>query len=330
MVATFLKLILLISIVFAFSNCKKNEVPTVDYAEEMRYFIISLSQYAKSIEPNFMVVPQNGASLLSSNEEDASQPATAYLAAINGQGQEDLFFGYDKDNKASDAEFQTLTFPFLDLAKSSGIQVLITDYCSSSENISAAQSKNAEKGYVSFVAADRELRTIPNVAIVNENGSDIITLNDAQNFLYLINPSEYAKTSDFIAALDATNYDAFIIDLFDYAENAFSPSAIAKLQTKPNGAKRIVLAYMSIGEAEDYRYYWKKEWEKRKTEPAWIFDENKNWKGNYKVFYWMAGWQKIIYGTSEAYLDKILNAGFDGVYLDIVSAYEFYEELKNE
>ena len=252
---TFLKIGTVIFMVSTLLNCQKKLVPTVDYAEEMRYFIISLSQYAKSIEPNFMVVPQNGASLLSANEEDASQPATAYLAAIDGQGQEDLFFGYEKDDKASDEAFQNFTFPFLDLAKTNDKQILVTDYCSSSDYISTAQSRNTEKGYISFVATDRELRTIPAVALQSENDNDIFTLMDAKNFLYLINPSNYVETSTFIAALDATNYDVFIIDLFDSDDNAISAADIAKLQTKPNGAKRLVLAYMSIGEAENYRYY---------------------------------------------------------------------------
>jgi len=31
-------------------------------------------------------------------------------------------------------------------------------------------------------------------------------------------------------------------------------------------------------------------------------------------------------GNSEAYLKKTLDAGFDGVYLDIIDAFEYYEE----
>ncbi|MCB1505352.1 MAG: endo alpha-1,4 polygalactosaminidase [Hyphomicrobiaceae bacterium] len=35
---------------------------------------------------------------------------------------------------------------------------------------------------------------------------------------------------------------------------------LRKLQKKPDGSRRLVLAYMSIGEAEEYRSYWKPEW----------------------------------------------------------------------
>jgi len=36
--------------------------------------------------------------------------------------------------------------------------------------------------------------------------------------------------------------------------------------------------------------------------------------------------QAIIFGTESAYLDQILNSGFDGVYLDIIDAFEYFEE----
>ncbi|MBQ5572035.1 MAG: endo alpha-1,4 polygalactosaminidase, partial [Bacteroidales bacterium] len=83
--------------------------------------------------------------------------------------------------------------------------------------------------------------------------------------------------------------------------------------------KRMVIAYMSIGEAEDYRYYWQAEW--KRGNPSWLDKENPKWKGNYKVKYWKSEWQEIIFD----YLSRITNAGFDGVYLDIIDAFEYYE-----
>ena len=37
-------------------------------------------------------------------------------------------------------------------------------------------------------------------------------------------------------------------------------------------------------------------------------------------------WQNIIYGNESSYLTKISDAGFDGVYLDIIDAFEYYEK----
>ncbi|WP_165147238.1 MJ1477/TM1410 family putative glycoside hydrolase [Marinitoga sp. 38H-ov] len=78
------------------------------------------------------------------------------------------------------------------------------------------------------------------------------------------------------------------------------------------------LAYLSIGEAEDYRYYWKNEW--YKNPPIWLYKENPNWAGNYKVKYWHDDWKNIIFN----YLDKIIEQGFSGVYLDLIDSYIFW------
>jgi cysteinyl-tRNA synthetase len=56
---------------------------------------------------------------------------------------------------------------------------------------------------------------------------------------------------------------------------------------------------------------------------------NSDFPDNYKVRYWMPGWRAILFGRASpglerSYLDRILQAGFDGVYLDIIDAYETY------
>ena len=56
--------------------------------------------------------------------------------------------------------------------------------------------------------------------------------------------------------------------------------------------------------------------------------ENENW-GSYKVKYWLESWHKIIYSGEMSYLSQILNAGFDGVFLDVVDAFEYFEDLRD-
>ena len=52
---------------------------------------------------------------------------------------------------------------------------------------------------------------------------------------------------------------------------------------------------------------------------------------NYKVRYWDPAWQAILFGTpGEAYLDRILAQGFDGIYLDIIDAFYFWSEVQSE
>ncbi|MHA1277331.1 MAG: endo alpha-1,4 polygalactosaminidase [Candidatus Helarchaeota archaeon] len=294
-----------------------------DYRQDMRNFIQSLSSYGKNITTNFIIVPQNGQELLTNTGEATGDPVMAYFHAIDGVGREDLFYGYNNDDEATPPAERNYMIGFLDLAETYHIEVLVTDYCSTHSYIDDSYSQNAVKGYISFAADHRDLDNIPAYpGVYNENTQDIMNLSAAQNFLYLLDPSAYPNKSAYLNALNATNYDVLIIDLF-YEGQELNATEVAQLQTKANGARRLVLAYMSIGEAEDYRYYWQTSWET--NPPDWLAGENPNWPGNYKVRYWHMAWQNIIFGNDQSYMKKILDAGFDGVYLDIVDAFEYFE-----
>ena len=45
---------------------------------------------------------------------------------------------------------------------------------------------------------------------------------------------------------------------------------------------------------------------------------------HFKVKYWRPEWQTILYGSSDACLDKIMAAGFDGAFLDVIDAYYYF------
>ncbi|MBL7166651.1 MAG: hypothetical protein ISS55_09220 [Dehalococcoidales bacterium] len=59
-----------------------------DYRQDMRDLVQKVSAYAKAIDPNLIVVPQNGHELLIENREEYGIPAVAYLDAIDGVGRE--------------------------------------------------------------------------------------------------------------------------------------------------------------------------------------------------------------------------------------------------
>ncbi len=116
-------------------------------------------------------------------------------------------------------------------------------------------------------------------------------------------------------------FDVAVIDFSRDGRDEFTPAEIAAL--KGGGDRqRIVLAYLSIGEAENYRWYWKRL-------PKRLLDaKNEDWPGNVKVKYWKKKWQQVIVTGNDrvgkSYLDRIIDAGFDGVYLDIVDAFEWF------
>jgi len=102
-----------------------------------------------------------------------------------------------------------------------------------------------------------------------------------------------------------------------------SPEVIPALK-RSSGGNKLVLCYMSIGQAEDYRFYWRSEW--RETPPEWLDARDPDWTGDYWVRYWHPEWQAIIFGSPESYLDQIIDLGFDGIYLDRVDTYEYFQE----
>jgi cysteinyl-tRNA synthetase len=328
----FFKIAKIVSLIIIICLCGCSDDESTDYGdinfkEEMRDFVIGISNYANSIKGTFFIVPQNGIELVTSDGEEEGALATYYLNAIDGHGQEDLFYGYINDDQPTSASNTEYLRVFLDKSRAVGNVILVTDYCSTPGYVDDSYSKNSAANYVSFAADHRELDNIPGrpAPIYSENNIVVVSLNQVKNFLYLINPENYSTKTNFINAITATNYDLLIMDYFFQDGGEFLTEQIEQLKQKANGGQRLLLAYMSIGEAEDYRYYWQESWNNNK--PDWIAAENPEWKGNYKVKYWENAWQSIIYGNDDSYLKKIIDAGFDGVYLDIIDAFEYFENL---
>lgn len=117
-----------------------------------------------------------------------------------------------------------------------------------------------------------------------------------------------------LASLGATAFDLIVMDYSSDGseEGEFTAEEIAAIKNSPGGSK-IVLSYMSIGEAEEGRFYFD-------PTASFIAASNPDFPDNFKVRFWEPEWQAIVF----AYLDRILNAGFDGVYLDIIDAFEFF------
>ncbi len=102
---------------------------------------------------------------------------------------------------------------------------------------------------------------------------------------------------------------------------AWTRDDVEKMKVRPNGKKRLVVSYFSIGEAESYRYYWRPDWKVEDDMPGWYVVENCAWPRNYMVRFWHDGWKDIIYRGKQSFLKRIIDAGFDGVYLDRIDVY---------
>ncbi len=155
------------------------------------------------------------------------------------------------------------------------------------------------------------------------NSDDITDIHQAANFLYLINGDSYATKQQFIDAVSQTSYDVVIMDLF-HNEEQFTQSDLDQIRVKSGGGTRLVICYMSIGEAEDYRYYWDPHGTPSRRPGLGM---KPRLAGNYKVEYWDPQWQAIIFGNDDSYLHRIIDSGFHGAYLDIIDAFEYFEDL---
>lgn len=302
----------------------------IDYRAEMRSFVMELADWARETDGDFIVVPQNGQELFTDSGDADGEIEEDYLDSINGSGRESMFYGYYGDDEETPPEDSDPLVALCRLGEEREVRTLAVDYCSTPALVEESYRKNTENGFIPFAAGDRELGTIPMTGGVPTaprfvNQDDVESLVDAKNFLYLINGERYDSCASFAAAVRETDYDVVVMDAFQY-ETSFSAADIESLKEKKGGGRRIILAYMSIGEAEDYRYYWKEDW-LSSDPPDWLEGENPDWEGNYKVRYWDEDWKGIIFGNDDSYLKRILGAGFDGVYLDIIDGFEYFEDL---
>jgi cysteinyl-tRNA synthetase, unknown class len=158
------------------------------------------------------------------------------------------------------------------------------------------------------------------------------------------------ETPAAVDALAASKYDLLVLEPTRTVQpsddnskfNARQMVQRLKAGTASDGAHRkLVVAYLSIGEAEDWRWYWT--WSKKGAKgkgaslppdwPPFIAGRDPDgWGGCYPVVYWDKQWKDIVLvgkGTPPAkdrdyssIMDEVLKDGFDGVYLDWVEAYE--------
>lgn len=116
--------------------------------------------------------------------------------------------------------------------------------------------------------------------------------------------------------LQRTTYDVLVLD------TDLGRADVARLKRKPDGSRRLVLAYVNIGEAEDYRAYWQKAWVS--APPEWMGGANTRWQGDHRVRHWHAGWQAILFGAPGSVFARLIGNGFDGAYLDRVDIWQVW------
>lgn len=320
---------------------KNYRIAMLDLLTEMRNHLNYINR------PNFQLINNGGIGIFEVDDEHGwtQEYINKLYKIVNSVMVEDVFYGVDKDyNMADDKPTpQDITNDFISRmneVKSNGLTLLCLDYCSSPSHVTDSFNKCKPLGYVDYCSSKRQLDSIETYAVPYENADNHYSVKDIKNYMVLLNSEKFTEIDALTNALAKTNYDCIIMDISD-SNGMLSPEQIDKIRYKANGGRRLLICYMSLGEAEVYRPYWNKDWsnyvgedkntpgyvpwKKAVSKCDWIAQLNKDWEGNFKVKYWTDEWKHILFGDKNSYLDLICERGFDGVFLDVIDAYEYFE-----
>lgn len=152
---------------------------------------------------------------------------------------------------------------------------------------------------------------------VNSSGDRRKRLEDVEHWFYYL---DFDPSEEVYRQMAESAYDMLVLEpiITEEYNTDFPISQKIDLLHAADPPK-LVIAYIDIGEAEEWRTYWQADWEI--GDPDWIVAEDPDgWEGNFPVAYWREEWRAIWLGES-GYLQLLLDSGFDGVYLDWVEAY---------
>ena len=278
----------------------------------MRDFVKEIRNNTSSSK---IIISQNGNELYFKNNKIDEN----FFKITDGTTQESLYYGdtlkFDvATSKEANNELLKLLLPI----RKKGKLIFVINYGKGEKKRNFLKQESLKTNLLNELLPSFALNDFYK-PINDYNTNDIHNLNEVKNYLCLLNPEKFSSMDEYYQALKNTNYDLLLIEV-SYDNIFFNREQIEGLKVKKNGGKRIVIAYLSIGEAEDYRFYWKKEWNKNK--PDWIVSENENWSGNYIVEYWNPEWKKII----KEYQKKLDEIGVDGYLLDTLDSYSYFEK----
>ncbi len=157
-----------------------------------------------------------------------------------------------------------------------------------------------------------------------------LTLVDVRFWAYQIQGLEEPGA---IEAIVASHYDLVVIEptrTLVGSESFDTAGVVSRIQSSPNSSgagTKLVLAYLDIGEAEDYRTYWEEGWvaptDNSPGDPDFLITVDPDgWSGNYPVAYWDSRWKDIVIHRAGSLIDLAIADGFDGIYLDWVEAFD--------
>jgi len=121
---------------------------------------------------------------------------------------------------------------------------------------------------------------------------------------------DYDPSKVALAPRSVKSFDLAILDA-----DSHPPLDIFRTQT-------VLLAYVSLGEAEDYRFYWDKI-----KDANFLAEKNPDWPGNYRVDVRDPSWQDLVLNEI---IPRLKQDGFCGIFMDTLDTAAYLEEKAPE
>lgn len=303
----------------------------INFREHMRNFVQSISTYARSINPQFIVIARDGASLVGKPDPEDNTiifPARAYMRSIDGvmesrlldetittpDGKPDPVLAAIVKRRAAD----------LTTAQATGLDVFALEFASEPQKVAPLYDAMAKKGMIPFVAESPELAAIPTTPATayKANSKPISSTAEVMNYLFVTNSQRFGTTGNFLQAIRNTNHDMIVIDVF-HGRKPLTRQDVAWLKYKKLGAPRLVLAQIDISSATSFDYFWQAGW--GKGNPPFVLTPVREDPDRFRTIYWDPAWMTIISGDFNSYVYGLIDLGFDGVVLKGVDAWRFFE-----
>jgi len=200
--------------------------------------------------------------------------------------------------------------------------VLSIETCATQAEADAALAAADRDHVLSFAAADdSKLDRLPTGHVRYENSKPVTDIAATRNWLAMVRGDRFGTRSEWVTALTKVNFDAILIDVVHRGSDPLVKADIAAVKFKALGAPRLALADLPIGKAYDWRWYWQKGWEA--GNPPYLFAPIAEEPGSFVADLGDPAWKEIL----GKYLKGIMDLGFDGVVLDDLDTYLWFEDL---
>ena len=142
-----------------------------------------------------------------------------------------------------------------------------------------------------------------------------LPLNEIRYWAYQI---QNVNETSSIASLEKSHYDMLVIEptRSDRGNATFdTASMVSRLKASKGsrGQRKLVIAYLDIGEAEDWRWYWDLTTWIPPTQTATgtpsflVRPDPDGWEGNFPVAFWDPRWKSIIINQPSTYPAREMN-----------------------